>query len=131
MSTTKRHAILAAVAVANLGVVAVVTPLYGAVMTADVFLVLLMIKAVIFVALYARPGSNWRQTAPGRAIMGLIACIATILGIGVVNLALGDYPGRPFVRLAAFAAVGLTLMNMVLSLIDSQRSSKRRGNQEL
>lgn len=130
MSTTRRHAILAAVGTVNLGVVAVVTPLYGAAVTADVFLVLLMIKAVVFVALYARPHSNWRKTAAGRAVMGLIACIATICAIGVLTLVLGDYPGRPIVRIGAFWAVGLTLMNMVLSLIDSQRNSRRSGNQE-
>ena len=130
MSTTRRHAILAAVAIANLGVAAVVTPLYGATATADVFLVLLMVKAIVFVALYARPRSNWRRTAAGRAVMGLIACIATILAIGIVNLALGAYTWRPFVRIGAFAAVGLTMMNMVLSLIESQRNSKRGTDHE-
>ncbi len=94
-------------------------------LAANVFLVLLMVEAIGFVALYALR-SNWRSTAAGRAVMGLIACIATICALGTVNLALGDYPWRPFVRVTAFAAVGLTLMNLLLALISAQRS----GNAE-
>lgn len=122
MKFIKRRA-LTAVAVLNAVIVATATPLFGAAATADIFLVLLMVKAGVFVGFYALR-SNWRSTAAGRAVMGLIACIATICGIGTLNLALGDYPGRPYVRLIAFVAVGLTLMNLLLTLVDLQRNSR-------
>lgn len=121
MSTARRHAILAGVAALNVVIAAVMTPLFGAAAAADTFLVLLMIKAGVFVGLYATR-SNWRQTSAGRAVMGLIACLATICAIGTLTFIFGDYPGRGFVRLFAFIAVGLTLMNLLLTLVDAQRN---------
>jgi predicted permease len=122
VSITRRHAILAVVAVFNVAIAAVITPLFSAAAAANALLILLLIKAIVFVALYASR-YNWRQTASGRAVMGLIACIATICGIGAVAVFLGNYPVRGFVRIGAFIAVGITLMNMLLTLVDTQRNS--------
>lgn len=116
---SNRALALTGAAIANGVVVAVAAPDWR--LAANILLALLMAKAAVFVVLYGLR-SNWRQTAPGRAVMGLIACIATICGVGVVGAFLGNYPGKPFVRVAAFIAVGLTLMNLLLVLIDTQRN---------
>lgn len=99
-----------------------VTPAYGTVATANVFLVILMIEAVAFVWLYSTR-SNWRVTAAGRAVMALIGCVGIICGVGVINAFATNYPGRAFVRLGAFIAVGLVLMNLLLTLLDAQRTA--------
>jgi hypothetical protein len=117
--TDSRIVALSATAVLDAVIVLATAPNFT--LAANVLLVLLMVKSTVFVCLYAFR-SNWTLTAAGRAVMGLIACMAAITGIGTLNLFLGDYPGRPFVRVACFVAVGLTLMNMLLALIAKQRN---------
>ncbi len=124
MSVTDRR-FIALTATGVLDAVIVVSTAPNYMLGANVLLVLLMVKAAIFVSLYALR-SNWRQTAAGRAVMGLIACIAAICGIGTLNLFLGNYAGRSFVRLACFIAVGFMLMNLLLTLIDVQRNGGDR-----
>lgn len=124
---SKRFSVLSAVAVLNIAVVPATAPNYT--LGANIILVLLMVKASLFVGLYAFR-SNWRATAAGRAIMGLIGCVATICGVGTLNLFLGDYSLKPFVRLICFIAVGLMLMNLLLTLVDAQRDKSDREDTE-
>ena len=123
MNANRRFAALAATAVADVAVVLATAPNYT--LSANLLLALLMVKAAIFVGLYA-VRSNWRATAAGRAVMSLIACIAAICGIGTVNAFLNDYGAKPFIRLACFIAVGLTLMNLLLTLVALQRDTNDR-----
>lgn len=119
VSIGKRRVAMVVTAAVDGAVVALAAPDYA--LAGNIFLILLMIKSAVFVALYWFR-SNWRATTAGQAVMALVACIATICAIGIVNLYFGSYPGRPFVRLFAFAAVGLTLMNLLLALIEAQRN---------
>lgn len=123
MMIRKRHLVMAATAAFDVAVLAVVTPIYGVVETANVFTAILTVKAGVFVWLYGTR-SNWRATSGGRAVMALVACIATICGIGTLGAYFGNYPGRTFVRLTAFVAIGLTLMNLLLTLVEAQRQSR-------
>lgn len=120
--------VLVATAVLNAVIALTATPLLGVRFAANIFLALLTVKAVVFVVLYAAR-SNWRATAAGRAVMALIACLGTICAIGVVSAFLGDYPGRAYVRLSAFIAIGLVLMNLLLTLVEAQRAPVDRSPQ--
>lgn len=120
MSLAKRHIALAATAALDLGIVAWAAPDY--VLAGNLFFVLLMVKAWVFVGLYGFR-SNWRATAAGRAVMGLVACIALICTQAVVTITLGsDFSGRSAMRLILLGSVGLTMMNLLLTLIAAQRS---------
>lgn len=116
---------LVATAAAEIVVVAATAPNYP--LSANILLVLLMVVAGVFVGRYAF-WSNWRATAAGRAIMGLIACLTVICGIGTLGFFLGNYPGRPFVRAAAFCAVTFTVMNLLLTLVAAQRETDREDS---
>ncbi len=117
-----RHLAMIAIALFDIALVAVVTPLFGVRETANVFTAVLAGKAGLFVWLYGTR-SNWRATTGGRAVMGLIACIATICLVGTLGAYFGDYPGRTIVRLTAFIAIGLTIANLLLTLVENQRKS--------
>lgn len=120
---TTRWAALAVTIILDLIVVAAVVPLFGVMAAANVFIAILMLKGAVFVALYGLR-SNWRQTAGGRAVMALMACITVICMIGTAGAYFGDYPGRAYVRLVAFIAIGTTLMNLLLTLIEAQRGGQ-------
>jgi hypothetical protein len=124
---SKRHWILLATVVPDAVVVTAAAPNYE--LAANILLALLMIKASIFVGLYGFR-SNWRATAAGRAVMGLVACISVICMLGTVNLLMGGYPGRPVVRLVAFVAIGIMLMNLVLALVAAQREEAHQHDDD-
>lgn len=123
MKSRTRHLILIATLVVDAGVIAVTAPNYAG--AANIILALLMAKCMAFVGIYSF--RQWRSTAAGRAVMGLMACFAAICLLGTATTVLGDYSARPFVRLGAFIAIGLTLMNLLLALIAAQRNG---GNEE-
>jgi hypothetical protein len=115
-----RWAALVATAVANAAIIAIITPIWGVKACGDVMLGLILFKAGLFVALYGWR-SNWRATAAGQAVMALIGCIFAVAGVAALGAWLGPtYPGRTFVRLSTFVAVGLVLMNMLVTLISAQ-----------
>lgn len=115
-----RWAALVATAVANIAIIATVTPIWGVVVCGNVMLSLILFKAGLFVCLYGWR-SNWRSTTAGQAVMALIGCIFAVSAVAVLGVWLGPhYPGRTVVRLGTFLAVGLVLMNMLVTLIDAQ-----------
>lgn len=121
-----RWVALAATAVLDAAVVATVVPVFGAMAAANAFMAVLGVTAGVFVGLYGWR-SNWRQTSGGRAVMALMACIATICLIGTAGAYFGDYSGRPIVRLVAFVAVQVTMMNLLLTLIAAQAKRDEEG----
>jgi hypothetical protein len=121
----RRWLILAGTALLDVAIVGVVVSLGGPTAAANVFVTVLMVKAVAFVALYGWR-SNWSQTSGGRAVMVLMSCIALITLIGTMGAFLGNYPAKPYVRLGAFIAVGVTLVNLLITLIDAQRGPTDR-----
>ena len=116
---SKRHLALLVTAVVDVAVVVAAAPNY--LLAGDVFFFLLGAKAWIFVALYGFR-SNWRATAAGRAVMGLVACIALICTQATLTIVFGEFPGRPAVRLILIGSVGITLMNLLLTLVAAQRN---------
>lgn len=117
----RRRVGLAVIAAVNIVLIAILAPDWA--LAANAFLVLLTIKGAAFVGLYS-VRSNWRATSAGRAVMALVACITTICAIGTAGWIVGNYPGRVFVRLGAFVAIGLVLMNLLLALIQVQNSER-------
>ncbi|MGW0052031.1 putative phage holin [Nocardia nova] len=87
---------------------------------ANVFWILLTVKAWIFVLLYGFR-SRWWITRGGRGIMRLVSCIAAIGTLSTFTIFLGDYPGRPFVRLGLIALVALAMMDLLLTLVAAQQ----------
>lgn len=118
MSRMGRGAALGLVALADAAIVAVMAPDYTD--AGNVFWILLTIKAWIFVLLYAFR-SKWWITRGGRGIMRLVGCIAVIGTLSSGTILLGDYPGRPFVRLTLIALVALAMMDLLLTLVAAQR----------
>jgi hypothetical protein len=118
MSKTKRALVLAATAAFDAAIVAWMAPGYND--AANAIWILLTIESWVFVGLYGLR-SRWRVTAGGRGIMRLVGCIAVIGALSTCTILLGDYPGRQFVRLALIAAVGVAVMDLLLTLIAAQR----------
>ncbi|MGW5519290.1 putative phage holin [Nocardia africana] len=115
----KRHLALLITALIDIAVVVAAAPDY--ILAGDVFFFLLAVKAWIFVGLYGFR-SNWRATAAGRAVMGLVACIALICTQATLTIIFGlGFPGRAAVRLILIGSVGITLMNLLLTLVAAQR----------
>lgn len=115
---SRRLLALAATAVFDVAIVAALAPDYTA--AGNVMWMLLTLKAWVFVGLYGLR-SKWRLTAGGRGIMRLVGCIAVIGTLSTCTILLGNYPGRPFVRLALIAAVALAMVDLLLTLIAAQR----------
>jgi hypothetical protein len=120
----KRSIALAATIILDVAVVGFTAPDWA--LAANIFLVLLTGESALFVGLYGAR-SNWRATTAGRAVMALVACIATICAVGTVGWVAGAYAGKAFVRVGAFIAIELTLTNLLLALVQVQN---RERNQE-
>lgn len=65
--------------------------------------VLAFFGTAVFVTTYHLLAPWWRSEI-GRNIMAGFACEAVILGLAVLAMAFGDYPGRQVLGLLAFAA---------------------------
>lgn len=74
------------------------------------------IGAVTFVVIYATR-SNWRLTAPGRALMYWVAAFALLVLMNTIHLATGRYPGIEFVRTAVFLFLCIAVWRLVYTLI--------------
>lgn len=121
------HVVLGLATVVNLAILATVRD-YDA--TANIFLALLAVKCWVFVLLYGFR-SDWRATAPGRAIMRLIVCIGLICTQGAVTVVThATYPGRPMIRLVLLAGVALAVLDLLVTLIGSQNEARRGGGAE-
>jgi hypothetical protein len=120
MNIRKRTAILAAATAVNAGIIVTAYPNLNS--AANVFLLVLTIKSWIFVSLYAFR-SNWTATAPGRAVMRLMFCIAVLCTQGTATLYFGaDYFGRAFVRVALIGFITLAVLDLLLTLVAVQRT---------
>lgn len=115
----RRRAILVGTLLVDAAIVAALAPDFN--LAANVLIVLLAVKCIVFVVLYGIR-SNWTATAPGRAVMGLVGSLALISVVGSLTITLGDYPGRPVVRLVMIWLAAVAVMPLLLSLIDAQRN---------
>ncbi|OXR46686.1 hypothetical protein B7C42_01661 [Nocardia cerradoensis] len=113
-----RGAAMAVTVAIDATIIAVMAPDYNG--AANVFWMLLTVKAWVFVLLYGFR-SHWWITRGGRGIMRLVSCIALIGTLSTGTILLGDYPGRPFVRLALIAFVALAMMDLLLTLVAAQQ----------
>ncbi|MCM6778020.1 hypothetical protein NDR87_31005 [Nocardia sp. CDC159] len=93
---------------------------------ANIFLGVLAVKCWVFVLLYGIR-SDWRATAPGRAIMRLVLCIGLICTQGTVTiLTNATYPGRPMVRVILLAGVALAVLDLLVTLVSSQNDEREK-----
>lgn len=101
---------IAALAIAGVVVIVVAPHVAGIVLAAAV-----LVLATAFVGMYAR--SAWRQTAPGRAVMGLIwVVVAMAAWVLWVNIT-GIYPGSERLRAALYLAGAVTLASLLRALM--------------
>lgn len=75
---------------------------------------------VLFTAFYFFR-SNWRATGSGRALMWLTGSMTVVLVLTAVTRFLGpNWPGREWVRLAAYFFVSLAVWRLFFLLIKTQ-----------
>lgn len=92
-------------------VVIVVDPHHAGVFCAG----LVLVFAAAFVVVYRR--SRWRQTSPGRAVMGLVAVIVCVaVWMLWVNIS-GVYPGPEELRAGLYLVAALALANLLRALV--------------
>jgi hypothetical protein len=90
-----------------------------------------------FIVIYGTR-SNWRETAPGQALMFWVASFATLIAMNTVHLATGRYPGITAVRILVYGFLLVSAIRLVWTLIDIQRNGRsidvralfRRKNQK-
>lgn len=122
MSIRKSHAFLAIVAVAGVVAIAFVP---DRVAVANWILAALAGVCWMFVGAYAI-GSDWRATAPGRAVMRMVFCLALICTHGVVTVVSDyGYPGREVIRPLLLFGVLLAVLDLLLTLLRIQRARNR------
>lgn len=86
--------------------------------------VLILVFAAAFVAVYRK--SRWRQTDPGRAVMGMVGvCVILAVWMLWINIS-GIYPGSESLRAAMYFAAVLVLANLLRSLLGSGNARRRR-----
>lgn len=91
---------------------------------ANGFIIAIGALAVLFVGIYAM--SNWTQTAAGRAVMRLMACLAVICVHGTIVSLWGlNYPGVDWVRPILWLCILLAISDMVITFVIIQRGGKQ------
>lgn len=81
----------------------------------------------LFVILYG-VRSDWRSTQPGRAIMYAMASLALFTSQVTVTVWMTDYPFRSEVRGVLYTFLALMLLNLVVTLLLSQRKEDGKGD---
>jgi hypothetical protein len=81
--------------------------------------------AVAFVVIYAS-FANWRETAPGRALMYWVASFGLLILMNTIHLATGRYPGIEFVRIAIYGFLFVSVWRLVFTLIHILRGNGDR-----
>lgn len=79
--------------------------------------------------------SDWRETAPGRAVFGLSVALSSLVLLvvwAVIDRLTGwdTSPVRDFYRVAAYAFTMVSVWRLLLTLLDVQRESKARRTLE-
>lgn len=80
------------------------------------------LAAGAFVAGYARR-PVWRNTVMGRHMMTFMTVVWAVLSFSLVTLAVGDYPGRQYVRGGYWTAIAAVLCWRVALLYRAQRGA--------
>lgn len=94
---------------------------------ASVYLACIAGLSWLFVATYG-VGSNWLATAAGRGLMRLMLCMALICTQGLITILTDySYPGREVIRPLLLLGIGLTVLDLWLTL----RRIQRRGGGEV
>ena len=75
----------------------------------------ILVFAAGFVVVYRR--SAWRQTAPGRAVMGLLAVTVGVAAWMLWINVTGVYPGSELLRAGLYLAAALMLANLLRVLV--------------
>lgn len=66
--------------------------------------------------------SNWRATAPGRAIAYLVSTLVVVLVLGAITRFAGqDWNGREWVRAIVYIATNVAMWRLFASLLKIQR----------
>ncbi|PPF64529.1 hypothetical protein C5E11_03820 [Clavibacter michiganensis] len=77
---------------------------------------LAFVGAVSFILIYAT-WSNWRATAPGKALMYWVISFSGLILMNTIHLYTGRYPGIEFVRIIVYTALTLSVWRLVATLI--------------
>lgn len=89
----------------------------------DLLIVGSWLGALWFVVRYGRV--RWRASDAGRNVMAFMAVIAVVLTLAVVAIAWPEMPGRPYLRLASWAAIFLVIWDRVRVFELGQRDGRR------
>lgn len=84
---------------------------------------LVFVVSVAFIVIYS-VWSNWRETAPGRALMYWVSAFATLILMNTIHLATGRYPGIVAVRILVYGFLLTSAVRLVWTLIDIQRNGR-------
>lgn len=71
---------------------------------------------LVFVIVYMT-FSNWRATAPGRALMYAVGALDLVVLLNTVHLFTGRYPGIEFVRIPIYVLLLLASWRLVWTLV--------------
>ena len=89
----------------------------------DGLLILAAFGLIVFAASYAG-FFNWRKTAPGRAVMGLVVMLILTLVYNLANiLTEGMFPGREYVRILLYGVAVFACWRLVWTLWKSWRET--------
>ena len=72
--------------------------------------------AVTFIAVYAT-WSNWRATAPGRALMYWVVAFSALILMNTIHLYTGRYSGIEFVRIVVYSSLFWAVWRLVFTLV--------------
>lgn len=74
------------------------------------------VGAVTFIFVYST-WSNWRATAPGKALMYWVVSFAGLILMNTIHLYTGRYPGIEFVRIIVYTILLLSVWRLVYTLV--------------
>lgn len=71
-------------------------------------------------------GSPWKTTLVGKMMMNKMAAIGVVFALILVGVVTGgDYPGRDWIRVVAYAYLAIALWAQLVLLLRIQRDSRR------
>lgn len=81
----------------------------------DLVMSLSMVVALIFAFSYGA-FFNWRSTSAGRSLMYFVLALVLWAGLSTFTRFIPDYWGRPYIRLAVYLVIFITITHLVVTL---------------